>query len=62
MKNYIKLAKECLEIQEEESKDQDASHIFDNKNLLDLLEKMDKIREILSGEKISLPSIAVIGD
>lgn len=61
MKKYISIAKDIFESQEE-SKDTEASHIFDNKNLLDLLEKMDKIREILSGEKISLPSIAVIGD
>lgn len=61
MKKYIKEAKEYIENQEE-SKDTEAAHIYDNKSLLDLLEKMDKIREILSGEKISLPSIAVIGD
>lgn len=36
--------------------------IQNNKKLLGLLEKFDQIREILSGEKISLPSIAVIGD
>jgi len=38
------------------------THIQTNKNLLNLLEKMDKIREVLQGVQISLPSIAVIGD
>ena len=36
--------------------------LHQHEQLLGLLEKMDRLREILSGTKISLPSIAVIGD